>query len=99
MRITIFGSSSPNTKQSFVDAAYALGQMMAKRGHTCVNGGGRFGVMGGVNQGCRASKGAKGFILIITRISLSHPNSYQGAIIGAFMIHHLDLKTLTRISP
>ena len=62
MHITIFGSSSPKTKQSFVDQAYALGQLMATRGHVCVNGGGRFGVMGGVNQGCRAGKGAQELI-------------------------------------
>ena len=58
MNVCVFGSSSKSTETSYVTAAYRLGELIAERGHTCVNGAGRYGVMGGVNNGC-SSKGGK----------------------------------------
>jgi uncharacterized protein (TIGR00730 family) len=57
MRVCVYGSSSAKTPQVFTDAAYQLGQELAKRGHICVNGGGASGVMGALNSGCAAGGG------------------------------------------
>lgn len=58
LRIGVFGSSAKSTKASYVEAAYRLGSLIAEKGHVCVNGAGRTGVMGGMNHGCR-DKGGK----------------------------------------
>lgn len=57
MNICVFGSSSPRTKQRYIDESYVLGQLLAERGLTCVNGGGRYGCMGGLNDGCHRNNG------------------------------------------
>jgi len=57
MNICVFGSSSPRTKQRYIDESYVLGQLLAERGLTCVNGGGRYGCMGGMNDGCHRCNG------------------------------------------
>lgn len=56
-KITVFGSSSPKTAQKYLDAAFDLGKRIAESKCICVNGGGKFGVMGALNEGCRKSKG------------------------------------------
>lgn len=58
LRVCVFGSSSPKTPQLYKDEAFRLGQLLAERGHVCVNGGGGQGVMGSTNDGCRAAGGA-----------------------------------------
>lgn len=57
MNICVFGSSSPQTKQRYIDESYVLGRLLAERGLTCVNGGGRYGCMGGLNDGCHRNNG------------------------------------------
>ena len=57
LRVCVFGSSSPKTPKKYRDEAYILGQLLAERGHVCVNGGGGQGVMGATNDGCRAGGG------------------------------------------
>ena len=51
------GSSSPNTKQQFLDEAYYLGKRIAELGHVCINGAGLHGCMGAVNKGCFSANG------------------------------------------
>jgi len=51
LRICCYGSSSSETPQVYLDQAYALGKLLALRGHVCVNGAGAFGCMGAMNQG------------------------------------------------
>lgn len=51
LRVCCYGSSNKNTKQKYIDEAYALGLHLGKRGHTCVNGAGATGSMGAMNQG------------------------------------------------
>ncbi|KAJ1438761.1 hypothetical protein B484DRAFT_323946 [Ochromonadaceae sp. CCMP2298] len=58
MNVCVFGSSSKSTNALYVEESYTLGQLIAKAGLVCVNGAGRFGCMGGVNDGCH-SKGGK----------------------------------------
>lgn len=57
MRVCVFGSSSQKTPESFVDAAFDLGRLIAKNKFICVNGGGASGVMGALNRGCRSLGG------------------------------------------
>lgn len=57
LRICVYGSSSIKTPQSYIDSARALGKAIADAGYTCVNGGGKTGVMGAVNQAVRAAGG------------------------------------------
>lgn len=62
-RVCVFGSSSTTTNQKFVEESYRLGKLIAEKGHICVNGAGRSGVMGGVNDGCFDNNGkVKGVI-------------------------------------
>ncbi len=57
MRVCVYGSSSKQTPQKYLDAAFKLGVLLAERGHVCVNGGGKAGCMGAVNEGCKQGKG------------------------------------------
>jgi uncharacterized protein (TIGR00730 family) len=56
-RIACFGSSSNLTPQKYLDAAYELGNLLAKGSHLCVNGGGKDGCMGALNRGALAGEG------------------------------------------
>lgn len=57
VRVTVFGSSSKKTPTKFLEAAFALGALLAEQGHICVNGGGDCGVMGELNKGVRSKGG------------------------------------------
>lgn len=57
IHICVFGSSSPKTKETYIEAAFELGQVIASNNCVAVNGGGKFGVMGAVNRGCRSKNG------------------------------------------
>ena len=61
--VCVFGSSSKSTKQRYVEESVELGELIAESGHICVNGAGRFGCMGGLNDGCKSKNGLiKGII-------------------------------------
>jgi predicted Rossmann-fold nucleotide-binding protein len=45
LRICCYGSSSARTPAKFLKQAWNLGYILAKRGHTCVNGAGSYGCM------------------------------------------------------
>jgi hypothetical protein len=49
--ITVYGASSSNIDKAYVDAAITVGRIAAQHGITIVNGGGKMGLMGAVNQG------------------------------------------------
>jgi uncharacterized protein (TIGR00730 family) len=51
LAITVYGASSSNIKQEYFDAAIAVGRIAAQNGVAVVNGGGKMGLMGAVNQG------------------------------------------------
>ncbi len=57
MTITVYGASSGQLPQTYIDAAAALGKLMAERGHTLVNGAGRTGLMGAAADACLAAGG------------------------------------------
>ena len=46
MQICLYGASSNVLAQSYLDAAYDAGRLLAQRGHALVYGGGAQGVMG-----------------------------------------------------
>ena len=50
--ICVYGSSSTRTKQSYLTASFELGAAIAKRGHVCINGGGKFGCMVSIDNVC-----------------------------------------------
>ena len=58
VKVCCFGSSSNRTPQSYLDASFAMGALIAERGMVCVNGGGKDGCMGALNRGA-LSKGGK----------------------------------------
>ena len=41
----VYGSSSKQTKQIYMDASFELGAEIGKKGYICINGGGGFGCM------------------------------------------------------
>lgn len=51
VNICVFGASSRDLEQDYVDAAYLLGKLMAQRGWTCFNGAGCEGLMRAVSNG------------------------------------------------
>lgn len=51
VNICVFGASSRDLEQAYVDAAYELGKLMALRGWTCFNGAGCEGLMRAVSDG------------------------------------------------
>ena len=57
INIGVFGSSSKATHPAYISAAHRLGELIASKGHTCVNGAGRYGVMGALNDGCCGKNG------------------------------------------
>eukprot|EP00339_Tiarina_fusa_P001771 CAMPEP_0117026780 /NCGR_PEP_ID=MMETSP0472-20121206/19655_1 /TAXON_ID=693140 ORGANISM="Tiarina fusus, Strain LIS" /NCGR_SAMPLE_ID=MMETSP0472 /ASSEMBLY_ACC=CAM_ASM_000603 /LENGTH=306 /DNA_ID=CAMNT_0004733881 /DNA_START=48 /DNA_END=968 /DNA_ORIENTATION=+ len=57
LRVTCYGSSSAKTPERYLKEARALGYILAKRGHVCVNGAGSFGCMAAMNDGAVAGNG------------------------------------------
>ena len=51
MTITVYGASSPDIDEKYTAAARQLGRLAAERGVSVVDGGGKTGVMGAVNDG------------------------------------------------
>uniref|UniRef100_A0A7S1UNC4 Cytokinin riboside 5'-monophosphate phosphoribohydrolase n=1 Tax=Grammatophora oceanica TaxID=210454 RepID=A0A7S1UNC4_9STRA len=57
LRVTCYGSSSSLTPEPYLTAARSLGYILAKRGHTCINGAGSFGCMAAMNDGAATGNG------------------------------------------
>eukprot|EP01041_Mallomonas_annulata_P009008 gene9008-18648_t len=57
VQICVFASSSTRTPKHYLDASRKLGELIAKGGHVCVNGGGKFGSMGALNEGSKKHGG------------------------------------------
>ena len=57
LRICCYGSSSSRTPEKYTNAAYNLGKILARRGHTCVNGAGSAGCMAAMNNGANDGNG------------------------------------------
>ena len=57
MRICLYGSSSPDLDQIFYDKAYELGELMGRRGHVLIFGGGEQGLMGACVRGLESAGG------------------------------------------
>ncbi len=57
MQICLYGASSSELDAVYLDSAYALGRMMAQRGHALVYGGGAQGVMGAAARGVHDAGG------------------------------------------
>ena len=51
MTICVFGASSDSLQKEYYDAAFALGEALARGGHALVYGGGRGGLMGACARG------------------------------------------------
>lgn len=57
MRIVAYASASTATPAAYLDASAQLGELVARRGHVLVNGGGKTGGMGAMNASCRKCDG------------------------------------------
>ena len=57
LRICCYAFSSSNTIEPYNAEAYNLGRILARRGHTCVNGAGHAGCMGALNNGASDAGG------------------------------------------
>lgn len=57
MRVCVYGSASKTTPAWYLEEGRRLGELLAKGGHINVNGGGKTGCMGAVNEGTRAAGG------------------------------------------
>lgn len=57
LRVCCYGSSSSLTPERYRTEARSLGYILARRGHTCVNGAGSFGCMAAMNEGAALGNG------------------------------------------
>jgi len=57
LRVVCYGSSSSKTPEKYLTEARALGYILARRGHVCVNGAGSFGCMAAINAGAASGSG------------------------------------------
>ncbi|MCQ2205530.1 MAG: TIGR00730 family Rossman fold protein [Bacteroidaceae bacterium] len=57
MNITVYCASSSKLRPVFYDTAAQLGQLMARRGHTLLNGAGTMGLMGASADACLQAGG------------------------------------------
>lgn len=57
MKICLYGSASEKIAEVYKTEVYALGKLLAERGHTLVFGGGCFGLMGAAAKGVKAGGG------------------------------------------
>ena len=57
LSVCVYGSSSRSTPEAYKAAARTLGAALAERDHLCINGAGAEGVMGALNEACKAAGG------------------------------------------
>ena len=57
MNICVYGASSDAIDKRYIESGEALGEEMAKRGHTLIFGGGAHGLMGAVARGVTKGNG------------------------------------------
>lgn len=57
MRICLYGASSNDLDARYLDAAHAIGKLLAEHGHSLVYGGGAQGIMGATARGVREGGG------------------------------------------
>lgn len=57
LSICVYASSNEKTHQSYLDCAYELGAFIGGQKHTLINGAGRTGCMGSLNEGCLSQGG------------------------------------------
>ena len=57
LNVCVYGSSSKSTRQDYLEASRELGRLLAEAGHVCINGGGKAGCMGAVNEGALGGGG------------------------------------------
>ena len=58
LSICVYGSSSKTTRPDYLEASREMGRLLAAGGHTCINGGGKTGCMGALNEGCLGNGGS-----------------------------------------
>ena len=58
MKICIFGAASAHIDDIYIKTVEDLGELMAKRGHSLVFGGGKFGLMGAISNGVKKQGGS-----------------------------------------
>ena len=57
MKICVFGAASAHIDKIYIDTVEALGEQMAKRGHSLVFGAGGTGLMGAAARGVKRGGG------------------------------------------
>lgn len=82
IRVCVFGSSATTTKQKYLDESLRLGELIAENGFICVNGAGRFGVMGAVNEGCYRKNGKiRGIIHSMFNVDLGEDTRIKDLVV------------------
>lgn len=76
MNITVYAASSGQIPQTYRDAAAELGTLLARRGHTLINGAGRTGLMGASIDACMAEGGTS--VGVIPRFMLEQEWQHKG---------------------
>ena len=64
LNICVYASSSRNSSDRAKADGRTLGELLAARGHLCINGGGQFGCMGSLNDGVFSVVGGRLLVVI-----------------------------------
>lgn len=64
LSICVYASSSRKSGENFLRVSKRLGQLLAEKQHLCINGGGKFGCMGALNDGVASVRGGRVLIVI-----------------------------------
>ena len=78
MNITVYAASSGQVPEVYTKAAARLGEILAERGHTLINGAGRTGLMGATIDACLA-KGGKA-VGVIPQFMIDESWQHKGMI-------------------
>ena len=92
--ITVYAGSADGLKQVYLDAAWSLGETLAKQGRTLVFGAGKTGLMGAVADGALAA-GGKAIGIINDGLNLPHlAHAGLSELENAVLLPHVGSGTL-----
>lgn len=86
--VTVFASSSPRVPADHLALAAGLGRLLATAGHLVVNGAGRYGGMGALNEAILAAGGAVRGVILRQFLDqgLAHPDLKELLVVDTMRV-------------
>eukprot|EP01035_Chromulina_nebulosa_P018277 gene18277-23954_t len=83
IRVCVYGSSSNKTPIIYQETAYKLGELIADKKLICVNGAGKYGVMGNVSKGCKSKNG---YVIGVMHELFSVDGIHESPLVDEFVL-------------